>query len=244
MDIHKPKPWHGFREFLKEYLIIVVGVLTALAAEGVAERVREMRLSSEGRDAVRAEVAIDLANEQRRSQWQPCIDRRLSEVGAVLQEAAAGKPLDPVGVIGNPGAPLIATKRWEAAAAGGRTSLLSLDEQRDFARVYTSFQALERYQHEEQASWEEIEALRGVAHPSSELLAQLQLALARARYDNFAIRNTLRQTASFSARMSIRPTPAQLATVREQADREMLCLPLATTPAEAAAKVRDPLGPY
>ena len=29
MDIHKPKPWHGMREFLKEYVIIVVGVLTA-----------------------------------------------------------------------------------------------------------------------------------------------------------------------------------------------------------------------
>jgi hypothetical protein len=29
---HKPKPWHGWREFLKEYVIVVVGVLTALAA--------------------------------------------------------------------------------------------------------------------------------------------------------------------------------------------------------------------
>jgi hypothetical protein len=29
MDIHKPKSWHGFREFLKEYAIVVVGVLTA-----------------------------------------------------------------------------------------------------------------------------------------------------------------------------------------------------------------------
>ena len=37
MDIHKPKPWHGLREFLKEYLIIVVGVLTALAAEAGVE---------------------------------------------------------------------------------------------------------------------------------------------------------------------------------------------------------------
>jgi hypothetical protein len=33
LEIHKPKPWHGLREFLKDYLIIVVGVLTALAAE-------------------------------------------------------------------------------------------------------------------------------------------------------------------------------------------------------------------
>ena len=37
MDIHKPKPWHGWREFLKEYAIIVVGVLTALAAEQVVD---------------------------------------------------------------------------------------------------------------------------------------------------------------------------------------------------------------
>jgi hypothetical protein len=37
MDIHKPKPWHGFREFLKEYLIIVIGVLTALGAEQAVE---------------------------------------------------------------------------------------------------------------------------------------------------------------------------------------------------------------
>ena len=27
MDIHKPKPWHGVGEFLKEYLVIVIGVL-------------------------------------------------------------------------------------------------------------------------------------------------------------------------------------------------------------------------
>jgi hypothetical protein len=37
MDIHKPKPWHGVREFLKEYVIIVVGVLTALSAEAGVE---------------------------------------------------------------------------------------------------------------------------------------------------------------------------------------------------------------
>jgi hypothetical protein len=36
MDLHKPRPWHSLREFLKEYLIIVVGVLTALGAEPAA----------------------------------------------------------------------------------------------------------------------------------------------------------------------------------------------------------------
>jgi len=37
MDLHKPKPWHGLREFLKEYVIIVVGVLTALGGEQAVE---------------------------------------------------------------------------------------------------------------------------------------------------------------------------------------------------------------
>ena len=38
MDIHKPKPWHSVREFLKEYAIVVVGVLTALGAEQAVEQ--------------------------------------------------------------------------------------------------------------------------------------------------------------------------------------------------------------
>ena len=58
MDIHKPKPWHGWREFLKEYAIIVVGVLTALAAEQVVERVRWM----ERVDAAEARLAATAAN--------------------------------------------------------------------------------------------------------------------------------------------------------------------------------------
>ncbi len=37
MEIHKSKPIHSWREFLKEYAIIVLGVLTALAAEQTAE---------------------------------------------------------------------------------------------------------------------------------------------------------------------------------------------------------------
>ena len=63
MDIHKPKPWHGLREFLKEYVIIVVGVLTALGGEQAvewanrAEEVREARASIHGEIAANAAIA-------------------------------------------------------------------------------------------------------------------------------------------------------------------------------------------
>ena len=37
MDIHKPKPIRNWRDFLKEYAIIVLGVATALAGEQAVE---------------------------------------------------------------------------------------------------------------------------------------------------------------------------------------------------------------
>ncbi len=62
MDIHKPKPWHGLREFLKEYAIIVVGVLTALGAEQAVEVIHRHEAVAEARRALNApEVTFDLA---------------------------------------------------------------------------------------------------------------------------------------------------------------------------------------
>jgi hypothetical protein len=55
MDIHKPKPWHGVREFLKEYSIIVAGVLTALAAEQAAEALHHQAQAHEMTAKLRAE---------------------------------------------------------------------------------------------------------------------------------------------------------------------------------------------
>jgi hypothetical protein len=56
MDIHKPKPWHGLREFLKEYLIIVADVLTALEAEQTAEWLHHREQIERTREALHAEM--------------------------------------------------------------------------------------------------------------------------------------------------------------------------------------------
>lgn len=61
MDIHKPKPWHGLREFLKEYLIVVVGVLTALGAEQIVEVLHTDAEVREARHALREEIRTDMS---------------------------------------------------------------------------------------------------------------------------------------------------------------------------------------
>ena len=59
MDIHKPKGWHGFREFLKEFGTIVLGVLVALGAEQVAEALHGRHVIHEAEAAMRSELVVD-----------------------------------------------------------------------------------------------------------------------------------------------------------------------------------------
>ena len=82
MDIHKPKPWHGLREFLKEYLIIVVGVLTALAAEQAVEWAHRHEEVAGARDALHQEIAIDLRTLILELRDNECYERRTEAIGS------------------------------------------------------------------------------------------------------------------------------------------------------------------
>src|SRR5665213_1955806 len=78
MDIHKPKPWHGVREFLKEYAIIVVGVLTALAAEQGVEWLRWQHNVEQTETALRAETEENLLSAYQRMVVEPCISATIA----------------------------------------------------------------------------------------------------------------------------------------------------------------------
>jgi len=89
MDIHKPRPWHGFREFLKEYLIIVVGVLTALAGEQIVEALTWRHKVTEAETALRHELAVNLSYAAEHQALGTCANRYID----VLQQAiAANRP--------------------------------------------------------------------------------------------------------------------------------------------------------
>ena len=57
MDIHKPKPVHGWREFLSEIGIIVLGVLIALALEQTVEWLHVQSEVAETRAALKVEIS-------------------------------------------------------------------------------------------------------------------------------------------------------------------------------------------
>jgi hypothetical protein len=54
MEVHKPKAVHGWREFLREYGVIVICVITALGAEQAAEALHWAHVRSETEGAHRS----------------------------------------------------------------------------------------------------------------------------------------------------------------------------------------------
>jgi len=86
MDIHKPKPWHGVREFLKEYLIIVVGVLTALGAEQGVEWLHWRHLAERAEADLAAGLGPDLVNAYTFVVIESCGRARVTELAAALQK--------------------------------------------------------------------------------------------------------------------------------------------------------------
>jgi isocitrate dehydrogenase len=58
VDVHLPKPLHGWREFVGEVGIIVLGVLIALGAEQVAETIHGLVEAKYARQAIRKQSLV------------------------------------------------------------------------------------------------------------------------------------------------------------------------------------------
>jgi hypothetical protein len=61
MHLHLPKPLHGWRQFVGEVGIIVLGVLIALGAEQIVESIHDRYLAQQAEDQIRGELAYNSA---------------------------------------------------------------------------------------------------------------------------------------------------------------------------------------
>jgi hypothetical protein len=117
MEIHKPKPWHNWREFLKEFATIVLGVSVALAAEQGVEWLHWRGEVAQAREVVAAEMAGNVRQAMMRLRTAPCVERRLSELAAILDGADRSGSLPPVGDIAIPSLGGGASGGWESVVA-------------------------------------------------------------------------------------------------------------------------------
>jgi hypothetical protein len=224
MEIHKPKPWANWREFLKELGTIILGILIALALEGVVEALRERHQAAEARANIRQELGENLGKMRLRLDNEDCLVRRLHDVQDLLALSAQGKPLPNSIFIGEPDVWVMFTSRLDVASQGGRATLLNQDEQAGFARLYAQMRLFAETSVREQSAWATLRALEnGPLDPA--LRPALTLALQEARFDRFRNALSANQALREAAGLGIQPNVAPF---RARAHFQA-CLPLNTS---------------
>lgn len=122
MHFHLPKPLHGWRAFVGEVGIIVIGVLIALGLGAIVDDFQWQAKVAEARLQLRHELGQNEALLDNRLSLQSCVDKRLDELGVILNHAITSGRLPPVGPIG--GAPSYTWPHtvWESQVAADTTT--------------------------------------------------------------------------------------------------------------------------
>ena len=105
MDIHKPKPIHGWRDFAKEVGVIVLGVLIALSAEQVVQALEWREKIHRADIAMRDEISADDGPQiLERVALTDCIESSLGTIRTEVERGASrAEVLAAIGRYGAPG---------------------------------------------------------------------------------------------------------------------------------------------
>jgi hypothetical protein len=189
MDIHKPKAWHGVREFLKEYAIIVVGVLTALAAEQLVETWRWRHKIDEAQGAMRMELAEDDGPQAyARAISAACLDTQLEGLEALAAQRPDRRAFRRAALDYSPLQRSWDVTAWQAAIASDVGTHMGAGELGRWSDPYRVLPDLQRLAAQEAADLAALVGLPASPGPLTEAEAdQVAHALAGLRSDNLGL---------------------------------------------------------
>jgi hypothetical protein len=206
MDVHKPKPWRGWREFLKEVGTIVLGVLIALGAEQAVEQLHWAREVRSARAGLTTEIGHDDRALAFRVAAEPCIARRLAALEGVIEKTAKRESVPQLGPvipdIGN----ALNNSVWENYRAAQTLTHLDEQEQGYLGTYYMQIGNLRQFLNDETNTWEVLRVLQGDPARLGPLdVAGLRVAIQHARFDNQLIADIAAAQLTTSRRLHITP---------------------------------------
>ena len=186
MEIHKPKPIHSWREFLKEVGTIVLGVCIALAAEQGVEWWHWHNQVAAARQALARELVLNIGNGATRVIAAPCLEERFDKMADVLDAASHSGMLPPLSEALIP-TPLYdwPLSTWASITSSDVASHFSRNEMNALGLVYGQLQLMSRLNEQEVAVWADLSTMIGPGRRLDPAMdASLHLALSRARLLN------------------------------------------------------------
>ena len=182
MHFHLPNPLHGWRAFVGEVGIIVLGVLIALAAQQAVETVQWRSEVDDARRAMAIELSDSIGQSYERERLSPCIERRLDTISAILTQASQTGRLPAVGMIGKPLNRTWVDSAWRTTIGGQTASHFSRHELNQLGYIYDYVGNARRGTDEELLAWTVLQSISGPGRPiSSDEVSRLIRDVERAR---------------------------------------------------------------
>jgi len=225
MHFHLPKPLHGWREFLGEIGIIVIGVLLALTAEQVVEWVHWRNEVADARRALNREVAYNLGAVEKRQQESPCIDRRLREIRSLLTGSTSGLRSGLRPSLGQPQLWRPRTDVWQVAVAGEAAEHMPLATRLGYAGVYGGFEWYAQKAEDETNAWSVLAELDDPGSLGPEDVASVRQARSRAQVAADKMNANLPRIIAAGARLGIKPAAVEETSLTANS-LKALCAPL------------------
>jgi hypothetical protein len=138
MHFHLPKPLHGWRAFVGEVGIIVIGVLIALGAEQVVETLRWKAEVADARTSLNAQLVHAAYAARIRLKEQDCTARKLDRLDDLVSAGEEAKVVE----VSLAGIYLWGTSSWESATASGAVAHMSREQRGLYASVFAFTRAM------------------------------------------------------------------------------------------------------
>ena len=196
MEIHKPKPVHGWRELLSEIVVIVIGVSIALAAEQLVETLHWREQVQAAHKALAADMTTVLGMAAEREGFSSCLDQHLNHLADDIDEASRTGRLPPQGAMHRAPRRLWRLNSWDGLVAAGIGPHLPRDELLRISQMAFYLSLAEQADVDENVQWTRLYAMVGPGRAAETgELNDLRAALSAARGDAKSLRLATAQIA-------------------------------------------------
>lgn len=239
MKLKLPTPLNGWRVFAGEVGVVVLGVLLALGAQEVAETIDDRSEAAVTRDSLTNEIEESLAVLELRKAAQPCIDRRLRELRAIVNDWGRTGSFETPRWVSQATWFAFDTARFEAAQSAGRLALLPSEEQYRFGLVVDSLKTFRDIQKRETDAWSTLRMLQSGPEVLSvsdrtAVRVALQDASTLNHFAQISVGQTLPQAAAFGWRPDMKRVQERMGLAwKDGRFRPSVCISIDTPPEQA-----------
>jgi hypothetical protein len=172
---------NGWRGFLADVAVVVIGVVLALLAQELAQSLQWQKDVAAQRGALRAMAEDNLKVIAFRRFQGPCVERRLAEIEAIFRLHHENQPIRLSGPIGLPYKWGSDRSAWNIALSDASLSHMPLTERRRFGNAVDVYDNAAALMNQEYSVWLRLQPLDHPELLESEDWALLRQAFGEAR---------------------------------------------------------------